>query len=285
MFVSLTMSHHLGVFHFFDGMTMECLLLSTTFQPSSLMTCTIKKGHWHFLVTKEERLSPSLWLRSEETFIRNTVSVNLVSAYKSFISTKSKQLTFPLRLEHIMTTRFQSKNNIAVSRDSKRRVSFSNVSIRSHDMICTGVSSHGPAIGLDWFCVDSETVSLDKFEQSRSTGRKQENKELKLKLSGLQRKNLLIQNHGYSQKDLIQVYQKRVNSCRRWVSPPKTKVSASMLSGTHSSTTTPSLIPNKRLGGQHARVRGWFSMSRSLLLFQIYTISLVIFLSLQFHVQ
>lgn len=127
-------------------------------------------------------------------------------------------------------TRIQSREKGTTEASTTRRVSFSDVSIRSHDVICTGVISQGPSIGLDWFYSDKSSVSLDVYEDSRLLYRKQSTEGLKL--SGPQRKTLLIQKHGYSRRDLMKVSQNRVNSSRRWASPPRTNLKSSRQSNT-----------------------------------------------------
>eukprot|EP00545_Synedropsis_sp_CCMP1620_P012556 CAMPEP_0119013048 /NCGR_PEP_ID=MMETSP1176-20130426/7777_1 /TAXON_ID=265551 /ORGANISM="Synedropsis recta cf, Strain CCMP1620" /LENGTH=177 /DNA_ID=CAMNT_0006966097 /DNA_START=80 /DNA_END=609 /DNA_ORIENTATION=+ len=94
--------------------------------------------------------------------------------------------------------------------DTKQQVRFSDVSIRLFDVTCTGVVAQGPSIGLDWFYTDSDSSPLDYYEESRLPHRKQP--EEGLKLTAFQRKTLLIQKHGYSRKDLMQVFRKQINS-------------------------------------------------------------------------
>lgn len=114
------------------------------------------------------------------------------------------------------TTADRRRGNVA-----KKRVSFSAVSVRRFDLTCTGVVSCGPSIGLDWsFTDDRNSHSLDAYEETRVLCRKQRG-EKGLWLSALQRKTILIQKHGYSPKDLMAVYQKRIDASRRWISPPR----------------------------------------------------------------
>jgi hypothetical protein len=109
---------------------------------------------------------------------------------------------------------------------TKKQVSFSDLSVRHFDVTCIGIVSCGPSIGLDWtYSDDRDSQSLDAYEQARAARRKQQG-EKGLRLSPLQRKNILIEKHGYSPEDLMAVYQKRIDASRRWANPNTTPPAA-----------------------------------------------------------
>ncbi|KAI2505743.1 hypothetical protein MHU86_8705 [Fragilaria crotonensis] len=83
-----------------------------------------------------------------------------------------------------------------------KNVCFSVVSVRLHDVLCTGLVNHGPGIGLDWFSTDDEPVSIKEYEQNRPMRRTSKT----LRLSALQRKRLLMEKHGYRINDLHRIY-------------------------------------------------------------------------------
>lgn len=99
-----------------------------------------------------------------------------------------------------------------------KNVRFSDVLVRRYDLICTGLVNHGPGIGLGWSSTDDFPVSIEVYEQTRKT-RQPSNK---LVLSALQRKRLLMENHGYRINDLHRLYNHRVVS-----GPPKKQPTSS----------------------------------------------------------
>lgn len=140
----------------------------------------------------------------------------------------------------------------------KKQVRFSEVSIRSFDVTCTGIVALGPSIGLDWFYTDGDSQPLDAYEEARAPCRKQSSEDLKL--SALQRKSLLMQKHGYSRKDIMLIFQKRVHASRRWAAPPATSQSRS------SSSTSSFMTRATRVGGQSSMLQSAGKMfPRSLL--------------------
>lgn len=115
----------------------------------------------------------------------------------------------------------RTRSPASSSSSTKKQVNFSGVSIRRFDVTCIGIIAHGPSIGLDWsYTDDCDSLSLDSYEQTRVSSRKQEG-ERGLRLSPLQRRTLLIQKHGYSPKALMEVFQNRIGAPRRLSSPPQ----------------------------------------------------------------
>lgn len=106
----------------------------------------------------------------------------------------------------------QASHTIERSPTARKRVRFSSVAVRLHNVVCTGFASQGPSIGLDWVSIQKEPVSLNDYEETARTRRKSKDA---LKLCPIQRSKLLVDGFGYNPKDLRKVCQRRIQSTPR----------------------------------------------------------------------
>lgn len=106
----------------------------------------------------------------------------------------------------------QASHTTERSSAARKRVRFSSVMVRLHNVVCTGFVSQGPSIGLDWGSIQKEPVLLNDYEETARTRRKSKDA---LKLCPLQRTNLLVRGFGYNPKDLRRVCQRHIPSTSR----------------------------------------------------------------------
>ena len=152
---------------------------------------------------------------------------NQCSTIKSISETRITQEAMPT----VDTTR-TALHKMSICHSEVKRVRFSNVNIRRHDVTCTGFINQGPGIGLDWFWTDEDPKSLVAYEQSRPAARRSEKM---LVLSARERKTLLLQKHEYDPSTLHRICNSRISGGIRRTphtarSQPRTPVTASSVS-------------------------------------------------------
>jgi hypothetical protein len=88
--------------------------------------------------------------------------------------------------------------SVQKSTHRQKKVRFSNVSIRTYDLVCIGLVNKGPGIGLDWFYSNEKCMRIEIHEFVRN----RRFPERQLIMSATERKKLLVEGHGYKIEDL-----------------------------------------------------------------------------------